>query len=78
MSLLDSLLHKLTDEEFQDDIPKEGGEDAQRKKRDTLKDTIQYGKSHLLPGKKGKWSTAEIDRKTNEKVENLHNIYMQR
>ena len=69
MSSLDSLLPKLTDEGF-DDISEEGG-DAQCKKRETLKDAIQYGKAHLLPGKKGKWSTAEIDRKTDEEVEKV-------
>ena len=34
-------------------------------------------KVHLLPEKKRKWSTENIDRKTNEEVENLYNIYMQ-
>ena len=32
---------------------------------------------HLLPGKKEKWSTAEIGRNTNEEVERLCNLYMQ-
>ena len=32
---------------------------------------------HFLPGNKGKWSTAEIDRKTDEEVEKLYNIYIQ-
>ena len=57
------------------DTPEEGV--AQRKKKETLKDAIQYGKAHLLRGKKGKWSSAEIDRKTDEEVKKLYNIYMQ-
>ena len=32
---------------------------------------------HFLPGKKGKWSTENIDQKTNEEVEKLYNIYME-
>ena len=65
MSSLDSLLPNLTDEVFEDDIPEEGV----CKKCETLKDTIQYGKVPFLPGKKGKWSTGEIDRKTDEEIE---------
>ena len=51
MSSLDSLLSTLTDEGFDDvvDTPEEGV--VQRKKRETLKDAIQHGKAHLLPGK---------------------------
>ena len=51
-SSLDSLLSTLTDEGFDDvvDTPEEGV--AQRKKRETLKDAIQYGKAHFLPGEK--------------------------
>ena len=78
MSSLDNLLSNI-DEGFDDvvDTPEEGV--AQRKKRETLKDAIQYGKAHLLPGKKGKWSSAEeIDKKTDEEVEKLYNLYMQR
>ena len=30
----------------------------------------------FLNGKKGKWSTENIDRKTNEKIEKLYNIYI--
>ena len=76
MSSLDSLLPKLTDEGFDDDIPEEEG-DAQRKKRETLKDAIQYGKVQLVTWEKRKWSSAEIDRKINEEVEKLYNIYIQ-
>ena len=49
MSLLDSLLPKLTAEGFEDDILEEEGVCKNRK---TL-DAIQYGKTQLLPGKKG-------------------------
>ena len=77
MTSLDNLLSTL-DEGFEDvvDTPKEGVE--QRKKRETLKDVIEHGKAKFLPGKKGKWSSAEIDKKTDEEVEKLYNIYMQR
>ena len=77
MSSVDRLLSNI-DEGFDDvvDTPEEGV--AQLKKRETLKDAIQHGKVHFLPGKKGKWSTAEIDRKTDEEVEKLYNIHMQR
>ena len=77
MTSLDNLLSNI-DEGFDDvvDTPEEGV--VQRKKRETLKDAIQYGKAHLLPGKKGKWSSAEIDKKTDEEVEKLYNIYIQR
>ena len=77
MTSLDSFLPLLTDEEFDDvvDTPEEGV--AQRKKREILKDAIQYGKTHFLPRKKEKWSTKNIDRKTDEEVEKLYNIYMQ-
>ena len=77
MTSLVSLLPKLSDKGFDDDILEEGGEDAQHIKRETLKDAIQYRKSHLLPGKKWKWSTENIDRKTDEEVKKLYNIYMQ-
>ena len=63
MNSLDSLPPKLIDEGIDDDIPEKGGEDAQRKKRKTLKDAIHYGKAHMLPGKKGKWISENIDRK---------------
>ena len=76
MGSLDSLLSTLTDEGDVVDAPEEGV--PQRTKCETLKDAIQYGKTHLLPGKKGKWSIVEIDRKTDEEVEKLYNIYMQR
>ena len=48
MTSLDNLLSNI-DEGFDDvvDTPEEGV--AQRKKRETLKDAIQYGKAHLLP-----------------------------
>ena len=72
MTSLDNLLSTLTDDE-DDAVDQEGV--AQR---ETLKDVINHGKTHFLPGKKGKWSTAEIDKKTDEEVENLYNIYMQR
>ena len=49
------------------DTPEEGV----CKKRKTLKDAIQYGKVHFLPGEKGKWSTENIDRKTDEEVEKI-------
>ena len=68
MSSLDSLLPKLTDEGFTMTYLRRK-EDAQRKKRETLKDAIQYGKAHLLPGKKGKWST-EIDKKPMKRLKN--------
>ena len=58
------------------DTPEEGV--AQRKKRKTLKDAIQYGKAHLLPGKRVNGVAKTIDRKTDEEVEKLYNIYMQR
>ena len=74
MSLLDSLLPNLTDDEGFD-TPEERV--AQLKKRDTLKDAIHYGKAHLLFGEKGKWSTENLDRRTNEEVGKLYNIYMQ-
>ena len=32
----------------------------------------------MLPGKKRKWSTENIDRKADEEVEKLYNIYIQR
>ena len=57
MSSLDNLLSTLTDENNVVDTPEEGV--VERKKSETLKDAIQYGKAHLLPGKKGKWSSAE-------------------
>ena len=77
MSSLDNLLSNI-DEDFDDvvDTPEEGV--AQRKKRETLKDAIKYGKVHLLPGKKGKWSAENIDKKTDEEIEKLYNMYMQR
>ena len=50
----------------------------QLKKRENLKDVIEHGKAKFLPGKKGGWSSAEIDKKTDEEVEKLYNIYMQR
>ena len=76
MSSLDSLLSTLP-EGFDDvvDIPEEGA--VQRKKCETLKDAIQHGKAHFLPGKKGKWSSETIDRKTDEEVEKLYNMYIQ-
>ena len=52
MSSLDNLLSTLTDEDdVVVDTPEEGI--SQRKKRDTLKDAIQHGKAHFLPGKEG-------------------------
>ena len=58
-------------------MPEEKG-DVQDKKRETLKDALQYGKAHLLLGKKGKWSTENIDRKTDEECrKRLYNMYMQ-
>ena len=76
MTSLDNLLSNI-DKGFDDivDTPKEGV--VQRKKSKTLKDAIQYGKAHLLPGKKGKWSSAKIDKKTDEEIEMLYNLYMQ-
>ena len=68
MTSLDNLLTTL------DDTPKEGVE----QQRETIKDVIEHGKTKLLPGKKGKWSSDEIDKKTDEEVEKLYNIYMQR
>ena len=48
------------------------------KKRD-FKGCNSVWKSALVTRKEGKWSTAEtIDRKTDEEVEKLYNIYMQR
>ena len=76
MSSLDSLLSTLPDEGFDDVTPEEGV--VQREKRETLKNAMHHGKAHLLPGKKGKWSSAEIDKKTNEEVEKLYDLYMQR
>ena len=73
MSSLDSLL-KITDEGCNNDIPEKEGV---CRKCETLKDTIQYRKTHLLPGKKGEWSTENIDRKTDEEVEKLYNMYVQ-
>ena len=77
MTSLDNLLSTL-DERFEDvvDTPKEGVK--QRKIRETIKDVIEHGKAKFLPGKKGKWSSAEIDKKTDEEVKTLYNIYMQR
>ena len=57
---------------FDDNIP----EEEVCKKHETLKDAIQYGKAQFLPGKKGKWSTGEIDRNTDEDIKKLYNIYM--
>ena len=74
MSSLDNLLVNLTDERFDDNIPEEGV----CKKLETLKDAIQYRKVHFLPGKKGKLSNVEIERKTDQDVEKLYNMYMQR
>ena len=69
MTSLDNLLTTL------DDTPKEGVEHQ----RETIKDVIEHGKAaKFLPGKKGKWSSDEIDKKTDEEVEKLYNIYMQR
>ena len=79
MSSLDNLLSTLTDDEGFDDVvdtPKEGVE--QRKKREALKDVIDHGKAHFLPGKKGEWSTENINKKNDEEVDKLYNIYMQR
>ena len=67
MSLLDSLLSTLTDEDNVVDTSEEGV--AQTKKHKILKDSIQNGRAHFLPGKKGKWSTKNIDQKTDEEVE---------
>ena len=72
MSSQDSLLPKLTDGGFDDDISEEGV----CKKREALKDAIQYRKAQFLPAKKGKWSTGEIDRKTDEEVEKLYNLHI--
>ena len=51
MTSLDNLLSNI-DEEVDNvvDTPEEGV--AQREKRKTLKDAVEYGKVHMLPGKK--------------------------
>ena len=75
MTSLDNLLSIFTDKDDVADTPAEGA--VQRKNIQTLKDAIHHEKAHFLPGKKGKWSSTEIDKKTNEEVEKLYNIYIQ-
>ena len=63
MTSLDNLLSNLDVV----DTPKEEVE----QQRETIKDVIEHGKTKLLPGKKGKWSSDEIDKKTDEEVEKI-------
>ena len=70
MTSLDNLLSTL-------DVVNTPKEEVEQQ-RETIKDVIEHGKDKFLPGKKGKWSSDEIDKKTDEEVEKLYNIYMQR
>ena len=56
------------------DTPKAGME--QNTKREALKDVINQGKAHLLPGKK-KWSLSRLDKSSDEVIDKLYDDYTQ-
>ena len=77
MSLdLNAILDNLEDSKVPDEVdtPKEGME--QNTKREALKDVINGGKAHLLPGKK-KWSLSRLDKSSDEVIDKLYDDYTQ-